>query len=375
MYDFAIIGAGIAGASVGAELSAQGSVVLLEAEEQPGYHATGRSAALFVESYGNALIRGLATGSKAFLTMPPEGFVADPLLTPRGCLYIGRQDQQGELADLCSLASERVDNVSLQDADFALQKVPALRPEYVAGCVWEPDGQEIDVHGLLQGYLRRIRANDGKVLCNKRVAAIEQSGEGWRLQAGDEQVEARRIINAAGAWADEIAEMAGAARVGLTPLRRSVCIVPPPAGHDIDHWPMVIDASEEFYFKPDAGKIMVSPGDQTPSPPMDAFADDMDLAVAIDRMQRSLEIEVTRIEHSWAGLRTFAPDHTPVVGYDPEVGNFFWLAGQGGYGIMSAPALSRTAASLVTGGGVPDDLAELGVSEAALSPARRFESP
>lgn len=372
MFDFAIIGAGIAGASVGAELAGRGSVVLLEAEEQPGYHATGRSAALFVESYGNDLIRGLATGSKSFLTAPPDGFSDDPILTPRGCLYIGRSDQQEELNKLCSTSAERVDSISLHGGDFARHKVPVLRPDYVAGCVWEPDAQEIDVHGLLQGFLRQLRQSGSEIHCDHRVTAIERSGEGWRLQAGDQWFEARRIINAAGAWADEIAEWAGAARVGLAPLRRSACIVPPPRGHEIDDWPIVVDASEEFYFKPDAGKLLVSPADETPSPPMDAFAEDMDLAVAIDRMQQSADIEVERIEHSWAGLRTFAPDNTPVVGYDPEVENFFWLAGQGGYGIMTSPALSRVAAALVTGGAVPDDLAELGISEAALSPARKF---
>lgn len=272
MFDFAVIGAGIAGASVGAELSCQGSVVLLEAEERPGYHATGRSAALFLETYGNDLIRGLATGSKSFLSAPPEDFIEGALLTPRGCLYIGRSDQQEELSKLCSATSERVDSVSLHDGDFALQKVPALRPEYVAGCVWEPDAQEIDVHALLQGYLGRLRRNGGKILCNRKVTAIEQSGGGWSLQAGDQWFKTRRIINAAGAWADEIAEWANVSRVGLAALRRSVCIIPPPANYEISQWPMVVDASEDFYFKPDAGKIMLSPADATPSAPMDTFA-------------------------------------------------------------------------------------------------------
>lgn len=368
-FDVAIIGGGIAGASAAAHIAPGASVVLIEQESQPGYHATGRSAALFSEIYGNATVRALSRASRAFLEQPPAGFAAAPILTPRGALHVGGSADIGILDHSFATAHRLVASVKRLGADDVRAMVPVLRREAVAGGVFEPDACDIDTNGLLQGFLRRLRAGGGEILLDAPVTAIQRERDSWRITAGTRQLRAATIVNAAGAWGDQVAAMAGAAQVGLAPKRRTAFLIRPPHGFATGAWPLVIGAREDLYFKPDAGMLLVSPADETASAPVDAQPEEIDIAVAVDRLAALTTIEVRRIEHKWAGLRTFTADKTPVVGFDPERAGFFWLVGQGGYGFQTAPALGRLAAALLRGG-VPSDLEDQGITAAALAPAR-----
>jgi D-arginine dehydrogenase len=365
-YDFAIIGAGIAGASLGHELAARSSVILLEAEDFPGYHTTGRSAALYNAAYGNAVIRALTAGSRDFFTNPPQGFAASPLLTPRGCLVIARADQRASLAAQFR-ESAAIRPVSPQEA---LRRVPVLHADAVAEAGYDDSAMDIDVHALHQGFLGGAKARGLHLATGARVQAIERRGGEWQLATTAGPFRAKTLVNAAGAWAEEIGVMAGAAPIGLTPLRRTALLIDPPPGLDSPHWPMVLDADEECYFKPDAGRLLVSPADETPSPPCDAQPEELDVALAIDRLQRAADIPVRRIFRAWAGLRSFVADRSPVVGWDPKIEGLFWLAAQGGYGIQTAPAVAGLAAGLCRGDDIPAPLADLGVTAAMLSPGR-----
>jgi D-arginine dehydrogenase len=370
--DFAIIGAGIAGASLASALAVDRSVLLLEAEDFPGYHSTGRSAALFSETYGNAVIRRLTAASRAFFEAPPAGFAETRLLGPRGCLFIARADQQA------SLEAHLRETPQLRPvaATEALRRVPALRPDYVASAAYIDTEMDIDVHALHQGFLRGAKAEGAKLVTGARVEAVERRSGAWQLATSAGRFEAGVLVIAAGAWSDALGALAGAAPIGLTPRRRTALLIDPPAGSDSAAWPMVFDTDEEFYFKPDAGRLLASPADQTPSPPCDAQPDELDIALCIDRIQRAAELPVRRVVRAWAGLRSFVADRSPVVGYDPGIADLFWLAGQGGYGIQTAPAMAALAASLCHGTGVPPNLAARGVTEAELSPARcRFSAP
>lgn len=363
--DIAVIGGGIAGASAAAALAGSASVVLLEREARCGMHATGRSAASFSEAYGAPVIRRLARAGRAFLEAPPPGFAAVPLLRPRGMLTIGRADQADRVARDLAAGQALAPGLRAVAPDEAEAMVPCLRPGHVAAAFLEPDQREIDVDALHQGWLRQARAGRVSVLTGAAVTGIARTAQGWRIATAAGPVEAAWIVNAAGAWADEVAALAGLAPVGLVPLRRTAFLVAAP--EESAGWPLVNDVDEEFYFKPDAGRLFVSPGDETPSPPMDAWPEEIDIAMGAARLEAATTLAVQRIAHSWAGLRTFAPDRVPVVGAE---GAFFWLAGQGGYGIKTAPALSRAAAGLILTGRLPDDLAAAGIDAAALSPAR-----
>ena len=368
--DFAVIGAGIAGASAAYELAAHGSVVLLEAESQPGYHTTGRSAAFFSEAYGNPIVRALTICSREFLESPPPAFAEHPLLIPGGGIYIGREDQREAIEELFAATSSNVESVVLEDGKFATKVVPALRPGYVHSCVWEPEARAVDVNELLQGFLRGALSRGADIKRKSRVNGLSREQGFWRLSSTEAEFHAAIVINAAGAWADEIGELAGAKPIGLVPKRRTVCLFDPPSGLDINQWPLTVDVDEEFYFKPDAGKILFSPADETPMAPQDVQPDDLDVAVAVDRLEKATVLDVKRIDHKWAGLRSFVADKTPVVGYDGDVEGFFWLAGQGGYGIATSPAMARCTAALATGSDLPEDLRKLGVNEGQLSPVR-----
>ena len=369
-FDFIVIGGGMAGASAAYELSGSSRVLVLEQEDQPGYHSTGRSAALYAETYGNRTIRGLTTGGKAFYLDPPPGFTEHPLLRPRGVMFVGRADQQTALDRLLAEVAGLRSNIRRIEVTEAYAHAPVLRPGYVAGAVLDPDAMDIEVHALHHGYLRGLKARGGQVLTDAGVQSLERQGNSWLARTRAGEFRGRVVVDAAGAWCDEIAVMAGATPVGLVPKRRTAILFQPPAGIDPRGWPSVIDADEQFYFRPDAGRVMASPADETPMPPCDVQPDELDIAILIDRLEKVANLPVTRIENRWAGLRTFAEDKTPVVGYDPHVEGFFWLAGQGGYGIQIAPGLSRLVAALARHEPMPSDLANLGVREEVLSPAR-----
>jgi D-arginine dehydrogenase len=367
-FDFLIVGSGMAGAGAAYELADRASVLLLERESAHGYHTTGRSAALYIEAYGNAVIRSLTRSSRAFFEAPPEGFCDYPLLTPRGCLYVARPDQAEALAAMSAETNGTMEPLS---RDAALALVPSLRPEYVSAGLLEAAAMDADVEALHQGLLRGARQRGADVRLDQNVTAIAPLGDAFRVTCADGATyEAKVVINAAGAWADEVAGLAGVAPVGLQPMRRTALIIDAPPGVDVRAWPAVIDVDEQFYFKPDAGRILASPADETPSEPHDAWADDMDVAICIDRIQTAADIPVQRVVRSWAGLRNFVADRSPVIGFDDKVPGFFWLAGQGGYGVQTAPAAARTAAALALGEPLPADIAANGVSVASLSPTR-----
>jgi D-arginine dehydrogenase len=371
--DVIVIGAGIAGASVAAHLAETRRVVLLEREERAGYHSTGRSAALFTEIYGNTVIRALTRASRKFLFDPPAGFAEGALTRPRGCLYIASESQLGALEAFAALPDVAPATRPLSVRE-ARELCPILREGYVAAALLEPDSSDIDVSALHQGYLRLFRRRAGRLVLNAPVDALEHGAGGWTVHAGPERCTAPILVNAAGAWADEVAALAGLARVGLQPRRRTAVLVDPPAGMDISRWPFVNDAQEQFYFKPEAGSLFLSPADETPVEPSDVQPDEWDVAVAVERVEAVTTLQITRPKARWAGLRTFAPDRTPVAGFSDEGSGFFWLAGQGGYGIQTAPALSQAAAALILEMPLPEDLQELRAGLPALSPGR-FASP
>ena len=366
-FDFIVIGAGMAGASVASELAAHSTVLMLEAETQAGYHTTGRSAALFTRAYGPAPIRALTRASEAFLRAPDSPWLDGPLLTKRRAMYVARADQQVAYQ---ALQDELGDAVKPLGGAEAMGLVPLFREGHIKNALIDETASDVDVNALHQHFLREFRARGGTTKLKARVERLERTGQSWTVTASGEEFKAGAIINAAGAWCDEVAQMAGSAGLGLVPKRRTVLLVDCPPEHDSDGWPMVIDAQEEFFMKPEAGKLLISPADETPSSPCDAQPEDFDIAVCVDRIERTFEISIARIDQKWAGLRSFFSDKSPVAGYDPVLPGFFWLAGQGGYGIQTAPALARLSAALALGNSVPADILSHGVSAADLAPDR-----
>ncbi len=363
--DILVIGAGIAGASAACELSASADVIVLEAESQPGYHTTGRSAALFTETYGNLTVRTLTSAGRGFFETPPEGFAEHPLLTSRGTLLVARQDQLGSLEEtLAETAAQRIDGAE------AVTLNPVLNPDYVAAAIFEPGAEDIDVHALHGGYLRGLRRRGGRLVTGAEVRALARQDGAWVAETRAGRYAAPIVVNAAGAWCDVVAGLAGVRPCGLVPKRRTAFTFDPPDGLDISNWPATIDIDEQFYFKPDAGRILGSPADETPSPPCDAQPEEIDLALGIDRIERATRLTVRRLVNRWAGLRSFVADKTPVVGMDPAADGFFWLAGQGGFGIQTSPALARTVVALIATGDLPADLIARGLDKAMLAPDR-----
>jgi D-arginine dehydrogenase len=368
--DVAVVGGGMAGASAGFEISAHHRVVVLEREAFCGYHSTGRSAASFTENYGNAVIRRLARASRAFFERPPPGFAEVPLVAPRGIMTIGRADQLAALARAFERGRASVPDLVEMDPADAIARVPILRSDYVAGAFLEPRSLDIDVHAVHQAFLKGLRERGGTLLTDAEVLALERRDGRWRIETRAGSLEAAILVDAAGAWADELAALAGARPIGLMPKRRTAFLVDAPSGMAGASWPLVDDIGEAFYFKPDAGRLLVSPSDATASPPTDAQPEELDVAIGLERIERATTLDVKRVSHKWAGLRSFVSDGSPVAGWDGEIDGLYWLAAQGGYGIKSAPALARLSAALIAHQALPRDLAEAGLDEGALAPAR-----
>ncbi|OGA19501.1 MAG: FAD-dependent oxidoreductase [Betaproteobacteria bacterium RIFCSPLOWO2_02_FULL_66_14] len=369
--DVVIVGAGIAGASAAYFLAPHASVILLEREEQPGYHTTGRSAALFAESYGNATVRALTRASRAFFTTPPAGFSSAALLAPRGHLIFSRADQKPQLdaatADIEATGTrlERLTGTQVR----AL--VPALHESHAHAGALDPGAQDVDVHALLHGFLRGARAQGVRVHTNAALQAAEFSGRRWRLATTAGEFSAGILVNAGGAWADEVARASGVSALGLSPLRRTVIVFDSARHTGAQTWPMSVSADESLYFRPEAGGFLASPADETPSPPCDAQPEELDIALVIDRLQTATTFDIRRVRAKWAGLRTFAADRSLIAGFDMHQRAFFWLAGQGGYGIQTAPAMGILAAAVIGGKETPRALAEQDLEADGLAP-RRF---
>lgn len=359
--DILVIGGGIAGISAAARLAPDASVTVLEAEPMIGHHSSGRSAAIFIRNYGNATLRALNAASAPFLA-EPEGVSDTSLLSPRGELLLATEDDLSKLNDYLD-GSDGLERVSAAEA---LELVPILRQDAIAAAAIEWDAQDIDVDRMLQGFARKLRSHGGRIVTDAPVKLIARRDGVWRVVTAAEEFAAPVLINAAGGWADAVAKLAGVRPLGLTALRRSAVLIPAPGGHDINPWPLFANAGDQWYAKPEAGKLMVSPADEDPVEPHDVWADDMVIAEGLHRFEQAVTIPVTRVEHSWAGMRTFAPDRSPVVGFAPECEGFFWLAGQGGYGMQTAPALSQLAADLCLGRISPLDQSVV----EALSPGR-----
>jgi D-arginine dehydrogenase len=345
-FDIAVIGAGMAGATAAAFLSADKRVALIEAEEVAGYHTTGRSAAIWIQNYGPPDVRTLTRLSRAFYETPPAGFSDVPLIRRRPVLTLASEAQLPDLEN--ALASGHgIRRASVEEARALL---PALRPGYLAGATMEEDAFDMDVAAIHQGFLRILRTNGGELGLRSRAGRIEKRAGAWDVETtSGTTFRAPVVVNAAGAWGDHVATIAGAAPLGLRPCRRTAAIIDP-SPFDASNWPMIVSAGDDWYARPEARtRLMVSPADETPSYPHDVQPEEIDIAVGIDRMQQALDIPVRRVEHSWAGLRTFTPDGSLAFGWDPRVEGFFWCVGQGGYGIQTAPAAGRFVADLVLG--------------------------
>ena len=353
--DFLIIGGGIAGVSAAARLSGLGSVTLLEAEQNLAHHASGRSAALYEPYYGLAPVVALSLASGDYLRGQPN------LLSPRGMMIVGKADEAATMA----METEKFALTAIS-TDEARVMVPILNPDVVKHAAWGGHAWDIDTDLMLQGFARHAKDNGAKIITGARVTSVTKVPDGWHVVTPLGEHRARMIINAAGAWVDGIARMAGAQPLGFQPMRRSMARLPAPGGHDVSGWPMMFGVGEAWYAKPDAGALIVSPAEEHPMDAHDAWADDMVLAEGLARYEEMVREPVTRLLSNWAGLRTFSPDRVLVIGPDQRDPSFFWLAGQGGYGFQTAPAASQLAADLILGRAseLPLDLV------AALSPAR-----
>ncbi len=354
MIDFLVIGGGIAGTSAAAHLAPHGKTVLLERETALGYHTSGRSAALYEANYGLDSTVALNRASGDFLR---EG----AFLSPRGLMLVGQKNDPDGFRAACDYLN--MAPIALSDAQHM---VPILNFEHVGFTAHNNDAFDIDTDRLLQSYAKMCRAAGGQVVTNQQVLSISREAGHWHVTTSNADYDARMIFNAAGAWVDQIAQLAGIAPLGFCPLRRSMARIPAPGGHDVSGWPMMMDIHETWYAKPDAGKLLVSPAEEHLQDPQDAWADDMVLAEGIARYQENVTEEVTRVESSWAGLRTFAPDRNLVLGPSSADSSFFWVAGQGGYGMQSSPAAGRYVADLVTGAQSELDAD----TRASLNPAR-----
>ncbi len=370
--DFCVIGGGIAGLSIAAELSQKAKVVLLEREQDLAYHTTGRSAALYSDITASSTALALSKLTRPFLLDPPEGFSEYPLFDEIGCIFVARDDQ----ADLIETESAKIDRPQILDAEQILASVPIMRTggnDITAGLL-EEYAFRIDVAALVQGYRNQARRNDATIQCQAEVTALTYENSEWKVQLSNgDSLTANKIINASGAWGDVIGELAGAKPIGLSPYRRNIIVFDGPSDIDMSRWPAIGSITMDYYFLPEAGRLMGSSADEVPSEPCDAQPEEYDIALAAHNIESATTLSIDHIHHKWAGLRTFAPDRQLVAGYDADCPGFFWYVGQGGFGIQTSHASARAAALLALEESLPLEYEEAGVNSDALS-SNRFSS-
>ncbi len=369
-YHVAVVGAGLIGASAAFHVARHFKTVLIEQEPQPGYHSSGRSAAVLLPPYGGPLARALTKASIPFLLNPPVGFSDCPLTAPRGALFLAGEGQRPLLDRWQQDRSEPTSAARMLSAAEATQYVPILLAEQISAALLLSDVLDIDAAALLQGFLKAFRSQDGTLLLNSKVGGICLTDGMWVLETLSGTVRAKVLMNAAGAWADELAELAGVAPKSLMPTRRTMVLVDGPPGVDVRQWPLVADAAESFYFKPESGRLVVSPADHSPVGARDIQPEEWDVAVAIDRLERATSLRVKRIAQQWAGLRTLSPDEEPIIGFDLDAPNFLWAAGFGGFGVQSAVAAGRCCDALICRQQLSAELPRIGIALDQLSPAR-----
>jgi D-arginine dehydrogenase len=368
--DVIVIGAGIAGASISYFLAPHVRVRVLEREEHPGFHSTGRSAALFSESYGPEQVRRLSRASRGFLERPPPGFVEHPILSPRGVLIVGTAGQAPEVEAFHESVRLTSDDARLVSTREICSVVPVMTPQAASLGVLEPGAADIDVHGLHQGLLRGLKARGGEVRCSVAIRSIGRVQGWWQVEADGQTFRAPLLINAAGAWVDEVAALAGVAPLGIEPRRRSALLFAPPAGMNVAHWPFLCSVDESYYFKPDAGMLLGSPGNADPVPPHDVQPEELDIAIAIDRIEQATTMRIHRPARTWAGLRSFVADGNLVGGFAPDAPGFFWVAALGGYGIQTCAAMGEACANLALERALPAHLTDAGITAELLQPRR-----
>jgi D-arginine dehydrogenase len=361
--DFLVVGGGIAGVAVASELARTGSVMVLERESSLAYHTTGRSAAISMESYGNALIRQLTCASREFFSNPPSELTDHELIAPRGALIITDQEHYAKAQARFAAVVQHVPSAVWLDQQQVAEMVPFLDQKWVGG-IYEPSAFDLDVHAIHSAFLRGLRKRDGLVRTNAEIVSATREGASWQVRlANGDTLQAGVIVNAAGAWADELAARCGATVLGIQPLQRTVVVVDPE--RDVSKIPYIGTVDEQFFIKPDVGRLMVSPCDETPSVPHDALPDELGVAIAMDRLENGTTLRPKRVMNRWAGLRVFVPDRSPLIGADPVAEGFIWCAALGGYGIQTAPAVARLCAAIASGQAVPADLGLSDVSGVA----------
>ncbi|MEE4300372.1 MAG: FAD-dependent oxidoreductase [Pseudomonadales bacterium] len=369
-FDVIVVGGGIAGASVAGELAEGARVLVLEREAQPAYHASGRSAAIYIEPYSTDPIFALTRATLPFLEAPPDGFSDQALVHDRGYLLLVTPELDHEMDEYFERWGARCPEIREIGEDDAVALLPVLRRGYASRFAFDPTAVGLDTNEMVQGWLRRVRRTGGVFMGGAEVTAASFDDGRWRVASSAGDARAPVLVNAAGAWARDFGRLAGGRDVPLVPHRRSAVLVAPPDGIDISAWPAVSPVTKRFYFKPEGGHLMISPADQTPSEPMDAWPEDMDLAIAVERAEEAAELKVRRFESSWAGLRTFVPDENPVYGWDPELTGFYWCAGQGGVGFQTSWAGARWCAAEIGVGAPPASLAALGFDGSTVAPDR-----
>ncbi|HEY1606625.1 MAG TPA: FAD-binding oxidoreductase [Allosphingosinicella sp.] len=372
--DFLIVGGGIAGLSAAARLVRHGRVVVLEAEEALGYHSSGRSVSFSHYGIGNAVVRGLTAWSRSFYETQPEGFCETPIARAMPSLYFATEGSLNALIALRTEMAHFTDAIRwIEDPAEIAALSPALRTggDGAIAAVLDPTGLKLDADALLQSFARAVRAGGGELRMGRRIASARLHGETWEVRTEQgETWSAPVLIDAAGSWGDRFARLAGVRPLGLQPKRRTIIAIDPPPGTKIAAWPFTHSAAGDFYMLPEAGQILASPVDEVEDDPGDAWPEDYDVALAAGQVERYTELPVTRIAHRWAGLRSFVADRVPTAGFDPAVPGFFWLVGQGGYGLQTAPAMAAIVEALATGGAWPDGLAALGVAPERIRPER-----